>query len=197
MLCSAWFTPWKFWFWSKYDFSNLSLLPIKVKLSLLWTALSSDDKNACFPLSPILLWFGTQALLYVVPEAWEQHPSSVLGRARPRTAALRPSHRDIPYVRQLSPFKTCLSAYTFQLWTSRTQSCSWFAERASLLRMIEIRQTMNANIPVALSVSEIHFPELCFLPPLSVTHLHIAQLHGSAACSLATLRQLQRLLLLE
>lgn len=82
-------------------------------------------------------------------------------------------------------------------WASRTWSCSWFAEWASSLRMIEIRQTLNANIPVALSVSEIHFPELCFHPSLSVTHLHITRLHGSAACSLATLRQLQRLLLLE
>lgn len=160
MLCGAWFTPWKFWFWSEYDFSNVIF--IKMKLSLLWTALSSDNNNACFPLSPILLWSGTQDLLHGVPEVWEQHRSNVLGRARLRTAALGTSHRDIPYVRQQSLFKNCLSAYTFQLWASRTRSCSWFAEGASSLRMIEIRQTLNGNIPVALSVSEIHFPELCF-----------------------------------
>lgn len=106
MLCSVWFKPWKLLqFWSEYDFSNFNLLAIEVNVLLLWIVLNSDDKNACFQFQPILLWFGTQALLYVVPEAWEQHLPNVFGRARLRTAAAGTSHRDVPYVRQQPPFK--------------------------------------------------------------------------------------------
>lgn len=88
-----------------------------------------------------------------------------------------PATGTFPMLGNSLPSKNGPTVYIFQLWMSRTWSCSWFTDPGSSLKMIEIRQTLSGNTHVVLRVSEIHFPELCFNPPLCAIHLHITWLH--------------------